>query len=153
MFITVVTRALHLSLSLFFRPFWSLPPHIHTDLPVGLLPAGFPTKTLVAPILSPFVPHTAPTALFVSQDSHYHAIFSSFLSLSPSQFWIPSSALSFRTPSACVLPLSATDKVPQAQSQTVLLCMLQFSYLYASNWHRKHSGPNGSSHCHSPNCY
>jgi hypothetical protein len=64
-FITAFTRARHLSLS-WARPIQSRPPpsnlskihfniilRLRLGLPSGLLPSGFPTKALYAPLLSP----------------------------------------------------------------------------------------------------
>ena len=36
--------------------------HLHLGLLGGLFPSGFPTKTLDAPLLSPYVPHAPPTS-------------------------------------------------------------------------------------------
>jgi hypothetical protein len=68
-FITAFTTALHLSLS-WARSIQSIPPHPNTwrsilvltshlslGLPSGLIPTGFPTKTLYKPLLSPYVLH------------------------------------------------------------------------------------------------
>ena len=51
-------------------------PHLRLGLPNGLLPSGFPTKTLYTPLLSPYVLHAPPIT---------------FLSIwSPEQYWVSS---------------------------------------------------------------
>ena len=71
-FITAFTSAHHLSLS-WARSIQSLPPHLTPwrsililsshlclRLPRGLLPWGFPTKTLYKPLLAPYMLHAPP---------------------------------------------------------------------------------------------
>ena len=87
-FITALTSIRHLSLS-WASPIQSIYPHptswrsvlilssyLRLGLPSGLLPSGFPTKTLYTPSPNPFAPHAQPI---------------SFLSiLSPAQYWVSS---------------------------------------------------------------
>jgi len=78
-FITAFTNAPHLSLS-WASSIQSIPPpptswrsililsyHLHLGLPSGLFPAGFPTKTLYTPLLSPIrttCPHLSHSSQF-----------------------------------------------------------------------------------------
>jgi hypothetical protein len=63
----------------FFTPISILSSHISLRLPNGLFPSGFPTKTLYAPLLSPYVPHVPPISLFIcsaeylSSNTNHHA--------------------------------------------------------------------------------
>jgi len=87
-FITALTSVRHLSLSwaspiqyIYTHPTsWGsiliLPTHLHVGLPSGLVPSGFPTKTLYTPSPHPYAPRAQPI---------------SFLSiLSPAQYWVSS---------------------------------------------------------------
>jgi len=85
--ITVLTSVRHLSLSwasliqsIYTHPTsWTsvlILPHLHLVLPNGLLPSGFPTKTLYTPSPNPYVPH--------AQSISFCSI------LSPAQFWVRS---------------------------------------------------------------
>ena len=38
--------------------------HLCLGLPGGLIPSGFPTKALYAPLLAPFVLHSLPVSVF-----------------------------------------------------------------------------------------
>ena len=71
-FITALTSVRHLSLS-WASPIQSINPHptswrsililsthLRLGLPSGLLPSGFPTKTLYTPYPHPYVPHAEP---------------------------------------------------------------------------------------------
>ena len=71
-FITAITSVLHLSLS-WASPIQSIYPHptswisililsthLRLGLPSGLLPSGFPSKTLYTPSPHPYVPHAQP---------------------------------------------------------------------------------------------
>ena len=82
-FITALTSVRHLFLS-WASPIQSIYPHptswrsililsthLHLGLPSGLLPSGFPTKTLYTPLSSPiratcpaYIPHTFPPKVF-----------------------------------------------------------------------------------------
>ena len=52
--------------------------HLRLGLPCGLLPAGFPTKTLYTPSPHPYAPHTQPISFFSI--------------LSPAQYWVRSTS-------------------------------------------------------------
>ena len=75
-FITALTSVRHLSLSR-TSPIQSIYPyptswrsililytHLRLGLPIGLLPSGFPTKTLYTPSPHPYAPHTKPISFF-----------------------------------------------------------------------------------------
>ena len=77
-FITALTSVRHLSLS-WASPIQSIFPHptswrsililsthLCLGLPSGLLPSGFPTKTLYTPSPHPYAPHAQPISLFSS---------------------------------------------------------------------------------------
>ena len=85
-FITALTSVRHLSLS-WASPIQSIYPyptswrsiiilstHLSLGLPSGLLPSGFPTKTLTPPSLHPYAPHAQPISFFSI--------------LSPAQYWV-----------------------------------------------------------------
>ena len=85
-FITALTSVRHLSLS-WASPIQSIYPHptswrsililsthLRLGLPSGLLPSGFPTKTLYTPSSHPYAPHAQPISFF--------------LILSPAQYWV-----------------------------------------------------------------
>ena len=75
-FITALTSVQHLSLS-WTSPIQSIYPHptswrsililsthLRLGLPSGLLPSGFPTKTLYTPSPHPYAPHAQPISIF-----------------------------------------------------------------------------------------
>ena len=76
MFITAFTSVRHLSLSwailihsiythsTSWRSILKLSSHLRMGLPSGLLPSGFPTKTLFKPLLSPNALHAQPISFF-----------------------------------------------------------------------------------------
>ena len=85
-FITALTSFRHLSLS-WASPIQSIYPHptswrsvlilsahLRLGLPSGVLPSGFPTKTLYAPSPHPYAPHAQPISFFSI--------------LSPAQYWV-----------------------------------------------------------------
>jgi len=87
-FITALTSVRHLSLS-WASPIQSIYPHptswrsililsthLRLGLHSGLLPSGFPTKTLYTPSPHPYVPHAQPIPFFSI--------------LSPTQYWVRS---------------------------------------------------------------
>ena len=87
-FITALTSVRHLSLS-WASPIQSIYPHptswrsililsthLCLGLPSGLLPSGFPTKTLHTPSPHPYAPHAQPISFFSI--------------LSPAQYWVRS---------------------------------------------------------------
>ena len=83
-FITALTSVRHLSLS-WANPFQSIYPHptswrsvlilsthLRLGLPSGLLPSGFPTKTLYTHSPHPYAPHAQPISFFlILRDCHY----------------------------------------------------------------------------------
>ena len=86
-FITALTSVRHLSLSwaspiiqsiyphpTSWRSIPILSTHLHLGLPSGLLPSGFPTKTLYTPSPHPCTPHVQPISFFSI--------------LSPAQQWV-----------------------------------------------------------------
>ena len=87
-FITALTRVRHLSLS-WTSPIQSIYPHPNSwrsslilsthlclGLPSGLIPSGFPTKTLYTPSPHPYAPHAQPISFFST--------------LSPAHYWVRS---------------------------------------------------------------
>ena len=86
-FITALTNVRHLSLS-WASPIQSIYPHstswrsilisthLSLVLPSGLLPSGFPSKTLYTPSSHPYAPHAQPISFFSI--------------LSPAQYWVRS---------------------------------------------------------------
>ena len=75
-FITALTSIRHVSLS-WASPIKSIYPHrtswrsililsthLHLGLPSGLLPSGFPSKTLYTPSPHPYAPHAQPISFF-----------------------------------------------------------------------------------------
>ena len=87
-FITALTNVRHLSLS-WVSPIQSIYPHptswrsililsnlLLLGLPSGLLPSGFPSKTLYTPSPHPYAPHSQPILFFSI--------------LSPAQYWVRS---------------------------------------------------------------
>ena len=87
-FITALTSVRQLSLS-WASPIQSIYPHptswrsililsthLRLDLPIGIFPSGFPTKTLYTPSPHPYAPHAQPISFFSI--------------LSPAQYWVRS---------------------------------------------------------------
>ena len=48
--------------------------HLRLCLPSGLLPSGFPTKTLYAPLLSPYVLHALPISVFLIWSPEWYLV-------------------------------------------------------------------------------
>jgi hypothetical protein len=48
--------------------------HLRLGLPSGLLPSGFPTKVLYAPLLSPYVPHVLPISFFLTSSPEWYLV-------------------------------------------------------------------------------
>ena len=90
-FITALTSVRHLSLSwaspiqsiythpTSWRSILILSTHLCLGLPSGLLPSGFPIKTLYTPSPHPYTPHAQPISFFSI--------------LSPTQYWVGSTNL------------------------------------------------------------
>ena len=103
-FITTLTSVHHLSLS-WASPVQSIYPHptswrsililstqLRLGLPCGLLPSGFPSKTLYTPSPHPYAPHAQPISFFSI--------------LSPAQYWVTSTNhLAPRYAISCIPPL------------------------------------------------
>ena len=81
-FITVLTRALHLSLSwansiqssqpppTSWRSILILSSHLRLGLPSGLFPSGFPTRALCTPLHPPYAPHIPCNSYFKCSGSN-----------------------------------------------------------------------------------
>ena len=113
-FITALPSVRHLSLS-WASPIQSIYPHPTSwrsililsthqrlGLPSGLLPSGFPTKTLYTPSPHPHAPHAHPI---------------SFSILSPAQYWVRSP--SHLAPRHAISPIPLLPRPTRAQSLAV----------------------------------
>ena len=78
-FITALTSVCHLSLSwaspiqsIYPHPTWRsvliLSTHLRLDLPSGVFPSGFPTKTLYTPPPHPYAPHAQPISISIPHE-------------------------------------------------------------------------------------
>jgi len=131
-FITALTSARHLSLS-WASSIQSTHPHptsrrsililssyLRLGLPGGLLPSGFPTKTLYTPL--PYALHVPPISFFfilspapywvrsTDYSAHHYVIFSIPLLPRPSYAQIFSSTPYSQTPSVYIPPLTSATK-------------------------------------------
>ena len=129
-FITALTSVRHLSLS-WASPIQSIYPHptssrsvlilsthLCLGLPSGLLPSGFPTKTLYTPLSSP-IRATCPA----------HLIFSILL---PAQYWVRST--NHLAPRYVVSSISSLPRPSSVQifSSTISSSIYYIKYLYFS---------------------
>jgi hypothetical protein len=48
--------------------------HLRLSLSKGLLPSGFPTKTLYAPLLAPYVLHSLPISVFFTSSPEWYLV-------------------------------------------------------------------------------
>jgi len=80
-------------------PWCILSTHLPLSLPSGLLPSGFPTKTLYTPSTHPYAPHVQPISFFSI--------------LSPAQYWVSNTnhlAPRYAVSSIPPLPLPPSSK-------------------------------------------
>jgi len=130
MFITVVTTASHLSLSLFCRILSILPPHTRKRLPSCRFSHQNLRSNHLVPIRSTHCAHRTMFCSSTNHDSHYYA------PLRPQSL-----------PQHAVLTVSATDSCTHTHTHCIVVFVSSYIPLKQTG-----SGPNDSSHRPGPLC-
>ena len=118
--------------------------HLRLGLPSCLLPSGFPTKTLYAPLLSPYVLHALPIPAFLTSSPEWYlarytkhkaplyVVFSTPPLPRPSQVQISSWAPCSQKPSAYIPPSISATKFHthiKTRGKIIVLHTLIFTFL------------------------